>query len=411
MGAPPGSTRGAPIQHPPMTTTTTPMKASRFSPVALGRRALGPLAGIASLLAIVWGIGFLVEPDGPARLLAGVYDTVGLGAEADAIRAYGIGSLTSKLILAVVALAVGVGGVWGVYIGANSLVERLGPRWRQRVLPWVFVGPALLLLGVYLVFPSVSTLTTSLTEDGGAAANFGFVLTDADMLIALRNNVLWLVLATGGSVVIGLVIATLVDRVKREALAKTFIFLPLAISMVGAAVIWRFVYAWAPPGQPQIGIANAGWTALGNEPVAWLQVPTLNTFALILIMVWLQTGFAMVILSAAIKGLPSEVIEAARIDGARESQVFFRVVVPMIRGSIITVATTIAIVVLKVFDIVFVTTGGRFETEVVANLMFTEFFRFRNFGHASALAVILFIAVVPLMIVNVRNLRRQGIGA
>jgi alpha-glucoside transport system permease protein len=199
--------------------------------------------------------------------------------------------------------------------------------------------------------------------------------------------------------------------VKREALAKTFIFLPLAISMVGAAVIWRFVYAWAPPGQPQIGLANAGWTALGNEPVAWLQVPTMNTFALILIMVWLQTGFAMVVLSAAIKGLPSEVIEAARIDGARESQIFFQVVVPMIRGSVLTVATTIAIAVLKVFDIVFVTTGGRFETEVVANLMFTEFFRFRNFGHAAALAVVLFLAVVPLMVINVRNLRRQGIGA
>ncbi len=375
------------------------------------RRFAAPLAGLAGLLAIVWGVGFLAAPDGPAELLAGLYEAIGLDGQAQAIRDRGIPSITAKLILAVVALSVGVGGIWAVYIGANAVVERLGERWRQRVLPWVFVGPALVLLGVYLVFPSVSTVATSLTEDGGAAANFGFVLSDPDMLIALRNNVLWLVLATGGSVAIGLVIASLVDRVKREALAKTFIFLPLAISMVGAAVIWRFVYAWAPGGQPQVGVANAAWTTLGNEPVAWLQVPTLNTFALILIMVWLQTGFAMVVLSAAIKGVPSEVIEAARIDGARESQVFFRVVVPMIRGSIITVATTIASAVLKVFDIVFVTTGGRFESDVVANLMFTEFFRFRNFGHAAALAVVLFIAVVPLMVVNVRNLRRQGIGA
>lgn len=375
------------------------------------RRFAAPLAGLAGLVAIVWGVDFLAAPDGPAELLAGLYEAIGLDGQAQAIRDRGIPSITAKLILAVVALSVGVGGIWAVYIGANAVVERLGERWRQRVLPWVFVGPALALLGVYLVFPSVSTVATSLTEDGGAAANFGFVLSDPDMLIALRNNVLWLVLATGGSVAIGLVIASLVDRVKREALAKTFIFLPLAISMVGAAVIWRFVYAWAPGGQPQIGVANAAWTTLGNEPVAWLQVPTLNTFALILIMVWLQTGFAMVVLSAAIKGVPSEVIEAARIDGARESQVFFRVVVPMIRGSIITVATTIAIAVLKVFDIVFVTTGGRFESDVVANLMFTEFFRFRNFGHAAALAVVLFIAVVPLMVVNVRNLRRQGIGA
>lgn len=394
-----------------MTTTTTPLRPRELRPATLARRALAPLLGVAGILAIVWAIGFLVEDDGPARLLAGFYDTIGLDGQADAIRERGIPALTSKVILAVVALAVGVGGVWAVFIGANAVVERLGEGWRRRVLPWVFVGPALLLLGVFLVFPSVSTVATSLTEDGGAAANYGTVFSNPDMLVALRNNAVWLIVATGGSVALGLLIATMVDRVKREALAKTFIFLPLAISMVGAAVIWRFVYAWAPAGQPQIGLANAGWTAMGNEPVAWLQVPTLNTFALILIMVWLQTGFAMVVLSAAIKGVPSEIIDAARVDGARESQVFFRVIVPMIRGSIITVATTIAIVVLKVFDIVFVTTGGRFESDVVANLMFTEFFRFRNFGVASALAVILFIAVVPLMIVNVRNLRRQGIGS
>jgi alpha-glucoside transport system permease protein len=393
------------------TTTTTRQRTSEPRGVVVARRVGAPLAGLAGLLAIGWAIGFLVEPDGPARLLAGIYGFVGLEGEAQAIRERGIPSLTSKLVLGVVALTVGVGAVWAVFIGANAAVERLGARWRAQVLPWVFIGPALLLLGAFLVFPMASTIGTSLSEGEGAAGNFGFVFSDASMLIALRNNVLWLLLATGGSVALGLVIAMLVDRVKREALAKTFIFLPMAISMVGAAVIWRFVYAWAPAGQPQIGGANAIWTAFGNDPVAWLQVPTLNTFALILIMVWLQTGFAMVILSAAIKGLPSEVIEAARIDGARESQVFFRIVVPMIRGSIITVATTIAIVVLKVFDIVFVTTGGRFESDVVANRMFTEFFRFRNFGHAAALAVVLFIAVVPIMVINVRNLRRQGIGS
>jgi alpha-glucoside transport system permease protein len=391
--------------------TTSTIAIPRAGAVGIAKRAAAPLAAVLALLAMWWGVGFLADPLGPENLLAGIYDTIGLTGEAAAIRAYGIPSITSKLILAVVALALGVGGVWALYLGANTLIERLGGTWRERLLPWLFVGPALLLLAIFLVFPSLSTIGTALTEDGGAASNFGFVLTDGDMLVAIRNNLLWLVLATGGSVAIGLVIATLVDRVKREALAKTFIFLPLAISMVGAAVIWRFVYAWAPPGQPQIGLANAAWTAIGNEPVAWLQVPTMNTFALILIMVWLQTGFAMVVLSAAIKGLPSEVIEAARIDGARESQIFFQVVVPMIRGSVLTVATTIAIAVLKVFDIVFVTTGGRFETEVVANLMFTEFFRFRNFGHAAALAVILFLAVVPLMVINVRNLRRQGIGA
>lgn len=394
-----------------MSTATAAARARPRTTIGgFARRIVAPLAGVAALGLAWWSIGFLADPAGPEHLLIGIYDAIGLHGEADAIRALGIPSLTSKLMLAAVALVVGVAGVWLVYMGANAVVERLHPGWRARVLPWVFVGPALLLVGVYLVFPTTGTIITSLTEGGGAAANFGFVFSDGDMLIAIRNNVIWLLLATGGSVALGLLIATLVDRVKRESLAKTFIFMPLAISMVGAAVIWRFVYAWQPSGQPQIGILNAGWTAVGNDPVAWMQTPPLNTFGLILIMVWLQTGFAMVVLSAAIKGLPSEVIEAARIDGASERQLFFGVVVPMIRGSILTVATTIAIAVLKVFDIVFVMTGGRFETDVIANRMFTEFFRFRDFGHASALAVVLFVAVIPIMVINVRNLRHQGIG-
>ena len=391
-----------------MTTTTAPLPQPR--PMrTVAKRIAAPLAAIAGAYLIWWSVGFLADPDAPASLLATLYDLVGLNGEAAALRQYGLPSIVAKLILGGVALAVGVGGVWAVFIGANAAVERLG--WLgRRLLPWVFIGPALLMLGIYLVFPAISTIGASLTEGGGAAANYGNILDDPDMLIALRNNALWLVLGTGGSVALGLVIATLVDRVKREALAKTFIFLPLAISMVGAAVIWRFVYAWQPPGEAQIGIANAAWTSTGADPIAWLQQMPLNTFALIVIMIWLQTGFAMVILSAAIKGLPMEVLEAARMDGASESALFFRIVVPMIRGSIITVATTIAIAVLKVFDIVFVMTGGRFETDVVANRMFTEMFRFRNFGQAAALAVVLFVAVIPIMVINIRSLRRQGIG-
>jgi alpha-glucoside transport system permease protein len=195
--------------------------------------------------------------------------------------------------------------------------------------------------------------------------------------------------------------------VKREALAKTFVFLPLAISMVGASVIWRFVYAWRPEGQEQIGVLNAVVTGFGGEPRPWLQTVPINTLALIVIMIWLQTGFAMVVLSAALKGVPVELIEAARIDGANERQVFFRIVLPMIRGTIVTVATVIAIAVLKVFDIVYVMTGGQFDTEVVANRMFTEMFTFRNFGRASAIAVVLFVMVVPFIVLNVRNLRRR----
>ena len=181
--------------------------------------------------------------------------------------------------------------------------------------------------------------------------------------------------------------------------------------MVGASVIWRFVYEWRPPGQPQIGLLNAIITAFGGNPVVFLQTPLLNTMAMIVIMIWLQTGFAMVILSAAIKGVPDEHLEAARIDGATELQVFFRIIIPSIRGSIITVATTIFIAVLKVFDIVYVLTGGNFESQVLANSMFEEMFRFRNLGHASAIAMALLIVVTPVIIINVRNLRRQGIGA
>jgi alpha-glucoside transport system permease protein len=263
------------------------------------------------------------------------------------------------------------------------------------------------MLGVYLLFPTISTFITSLTEDGGAASNYRFAVTDPAMHVAFRNNLLWLFLGTSGSLVIGLLIATLVDRVKREALAKTFIFLPLTISMVGASVIWRFIYTWRPAGEEQIGLANAVATGLGAEPIAWLQTPPVNTLALIIIMVWLQTGFAMVVLSAALKGVPVELIEAARIDGASEPQLFFKVVLPSIRGSIITVATAIFIVILKVFDIVFVMTGGRFDTEVVANRMFNEMFRFRNFGRASALAVVLMVVVVPFMVINIRHVKRQ----
>jgi len=369
------------------------------------------LAAVTALVLIWVGLDIIRDPDGPARLFASFYDLIGQTSTADAVRERGLDPMQSKLTVMVIALVIGTGGVWLLYVGLNGAVDLLGGRWAERVRPYVFLGPALAMLSVFLVGPAALTVIASATEGDGLVANWSFVLTSPDMWLAFRNNIVWLVLGTGGSVVIGLLVATLVDRVKREALAKTFIFLPLAISMVGASVIWRFVYAWAPEGDQQIGLVNAGWTALGNEPVPWLQVPPLNTLALIVIMIWLQTGFAMVVLSAALKGVPSEVIEAARMDGAGERAVFFRVVVPMIRGTLIAVATTISIAILKVFDIVYVTTGGRFETEVLANRMFSEMFSYRNFGRASAIAVILFIAVVPIMVVNIRNLRRQGVGA
>jgi alpha-glucoside transport system permease protein len=374
--------------------------------LALGSFVLTVLAGW-------WGLALLAADDGPERLVERIYRLVGASGPASDVAVYGLTPTTSKLILTVVALVVGVGGVWLLFITINGLVNRLGPRFERIVRPWVFVTPALVLLSFYLIYPTVRTIWISLTDDADGASldHYFSVLSDPTMRAALRNNAVWLVVGTTGSVVIGLAFAALADRVKREALAKTFIFLPLAISMVGAAVIWRFVYYWRPPGQPQIGLVNGLLDWMGRAPVAFFQVPPLNTFVLVLIMVWLQTGFAMVILSAAIKGISDDLLEAARIDGATELQVFRRIVIPGIRGSIITVATTIFIVILKVFDIVFVTTGGRFDTDVVAVRMFTELIRFRNPGRASALAVILLIAVIPIMVVNVRNLRRQGVGA
>jgi alpha-glucoside transport system permease protein len=373
-------------------------------------RFAAPIGAVLAVVAIIWSIGFLSDIDGPENALIGLFNSLGLTDQAASLAADGLDPFLSKAFQGALALVVGIGGIWLIYIGAHAILEMLGQRWHGRLVPWLFIGPALFMVGVFLVFPAISTIITSFTEGDGFAENYGFVFTDPDMLIALRNNVLWLVLATGGSVILGLVIAALVDRVRAESLAKTFIFLPLAISMAGAAVIWRFVYAWQPPQEAQIGLLNAVWTGLGNDPMPWLQEPAVNTYLLILIMVWLQTGFAMVVLSAAIKGIPSEIIEAARCDGARESQIFFRIIVPSIWGSIIVVATTIAVSVLKVFDIVYVTTGGRFETEVVANRMFSELFKFRDVGHASALAVILFLAVIPIMAINIRNMRRQGMG-
>lgn len=371
---------------------------------ARGLLAVLALAGVLAVGAI--GLDMLRDATDLERYLANALDFVGLDASASSIRDNGLTPGTSKTIIAVLALVLGVGGVWALFVSANRVVDLLG-RFAERIRPLVFVGPAVALLGFALVYPAISTIVTSLREDGGAADNYRFAFTDPDMLVAFRNNVLWLVVGTAGSVLIGLLFAALVDRVKREAFAKTFIFLPLAISLVGASVIWRFVYAWRPEGEPQIGVVNAVGSALGAEPVPWLQTPPVNTFALIAIMIWLQTGFAMVVLSAALKGVPIELIEAARIDGASEPQLFFKVVLPSIRGAILTVATAIFIAILKVFDIVFVMTGGRFDTEVVANRMFTEMFKFRNFGRASALAVVLMIVVVPFMVLNIRNMRRQ----
>jgi alpha-glucoside transport system permease protein len=374
-------------------------------------RFILPIAGLIAVGLCLGGLLVLLDPKGGPNLLASIYDALGNTSGADALRNGQGDQLVAKIILAAIALAVGVGGIWLLFLGVGALVSLLEPKWRDRILPWVFVGPALALLAVFLVYPAAGTILRSLQNEQGqfTLANFG-VLLEPDYTAILRNNLIWLVVGTGGSVVLGLIFAGLFDRVRREALAKTIVFLPLAISLVGASVIWQFVYAWQPAGQPQIGLLNAIVVGLGGQPIPWLTSNPINIFCEIVILVWLQTGFAMVVFSAAIKGVSGEVLEAARLDGANERQLFVRVIVPMIRGSIITVATTIAIVTLKIFDIVYVTTGGRFGDDVVANQMFLQIFQFFDDGVGAALATVLFIAVLPVMYINLRNFKRQGVG-
>jgi alpha-glucoside transport system permease protein len=373
-----------------------------------------PLLVVVGLIVVAVGLIFLADKNGAQNLLGSIYDLLGNNAAATAVRNGVADQLLAKLVLAAVALISGVGGIWLLYSSIAQVVSLFRPGIRDRIMPWVFVVPALALLIGWLVYPAVVTIVTSFTNettgaftlqnwlDLGKPANLGI----------LFNNFLWLVVGTGGSVILGLFIAAMFDRVKFEALSKTFVFLPLAISLVGASVIWRFVYAWQRPGEPQYGLLNAVGTALGAGPVNWLLLDDfhINTMLLIVIFIWLQTGFAMVVLSAAIKGVSTEVLEAARLDGASERQIFFKVIVPIIKGSILAVITTIAIADLKIFDIVFVTTGGRFETDVVANQMFIQAFQFFKDGRAAALATVLFIAVLPVMYINVRNLREQGVG-
>jgi alpha-glucoside transport system permease protein len=315
----------------------------------------------------------------------------------------------NKFAVAIVALIVGVGAVWAIFLITDYLVSLLPEAIRESVRPFVFVGPAMVILGIYLVFPAVRTLYLSFfsanSETFVGLENFIFVFTDPAMLIVLRNNIMWLIVVTSFVVGMGLIIAVMVDRVRWESTAKAIIFLPMAISAVGASVIWKFVYSFQPLPRPQIGLLNAILVALGGEPQGWLILKPWNNFFLMFIMIWILTGFAMVVLSSAIKGVPAELLEAARIDGATEIQIFFGVIIPYIRGTIITISTTVIIMVLKVFDIVFVMTSGQFDTNVIATRMFQEMFTFRNAGRASALAIILLIAVTPVMIYNVRNMR------
>lgn len=321
-----------------------------------------------------------------------------------------------KLLTALAAILAGVGGVTLLYFLLNALAERLPGAWEHRLKPFVFIGPAVLVVGLFLVYPAAQTILYSFADDTSTAYvgldNYVELFGDEDFRSALINNVLWIIIVPTLSVVVGLLVAVLADKLsaRSESVAKSVIFLPMAISFVGAGTIWGFVYDFR--GGEQIGLLNAIATMIGFDPVFWLQQSqfAINDLLLMVIMIWLQAGFAMVLLSAAIKNVPDETLEAARIDGATELQIFFRVVVPQIWATVLVVFTTILILVMKIFDIVYVMTNGAFGTEVVANVFYKQLFEFGNNGAAAAVVVVLMIAVIPLMVYQVRRLRTEEAG-
>lgn len=301
----------------------------------------------------------------------------------------------------------------GYAVLIESVLRTLPGRLAWKFRPWLWLAPALVFLGVFLIYPALNTLILSFKDPRSleyvGLANYVFAFTNREMLIAFRNNLLWLIFFTAFTVSFGLLMAVLTDRVRYEAIAKSVMFMPMAISFVAASVIWKFVFEFRPAGTPQIGLLNAVLSATWPEfrPVAWLVNLATNNLALILVAVWVWVGFCLVILSAALKGIPAELLEAARVDGAGEWNVFWRIMLPLLTPTITVVATTMVIFALKAFDVVYVMTNGNFNTEVIANRMYKEMFNFRHFGRASAIAVILFAATVPVMVANVRRFRRQ----
>ncbi len=412
----------------------------------------------------------------------------------------------NQVLLTIIAIVWGVGSVALFFYLANWIVERFSKTWTNRIQPYIFVGPAVLILLWALFIPTIRTFILSLKDAMGqkwigldafktvAASgamepvydsitlgvfilllavaigllimligrlfssksdlsgniskksgwfilvigiiilyiaidpivsafksavagteanelpfleNYKYALTDKAMLIVFRNNLLWLVLGTSMCVIFGLIIAVLADRTgKAEKYYKIIIFLPMAISFVGAGVIWKFIYNYRGQGN-ETGLLNAIVVALGGTPKAWLQIPFWNNIFLIIIMIWLQTGYCMVILSSAIKGISSELLEAARIDGANEIQVFFKIIIPVISDTIISVTTTVLIFSLKTFDVVNTMTGGNYGTNVIANEFFMQRFVQYNTGRASAIAIILLVLVIPVMIMNLRQFNER----
>ncbi|GAC1349583.1 MAG: sugar ABC transporter permease [Ktedonobacteraceae bacterium] len=299
-------------------------------------------------------------------------------------------------------------------IATERAAVTVPPRPRRQGITWsafLWIAPAVILLAAFFVYPMINTIQLSFLNADSTTyvglRNYQLIFTSPNILIVLRNNLIWLVLATILTVGLGLIVAVLVDRVRIESIIKSALFIPMAISMVSAGVIWRFMYIYEPANTTQIGLLNAVLSIFHIPPQAWTINESINNLALIAVYVWMWTGFSMVIISAALKGIPDEIIEAAKIDGASRLNMFWRVTVPMIAPTLGVVTITMIINILKIFDVVYVMTGGNYNTSVVAMEFYNQLFNFGNYGIASALAVLLTIAILPVMIINIRRLRAE----
>jgi alpha-glucoside transport system permease protein len=298
--------------------------------------------------------------------------------------------------------------VMGIVLFLAGLVKG---RSGDRVVAYAYLAPSLLMLLIGLVYPGLRTIWESFFDAAGKAFigldNYATIFTDSDQLVVLGNTGLWVVVTPFVATAVGLLYAILVDKARLESAAKALIFLPMAISFVGASIIWRFVYEYRPDqaNVKQIGLLNQVVVSLGGKPQQWLIDSPLNTFLLIVVMIWIQAGLAMTLLSAAIKAIPDDIIEAARLDGVTSWGMFRFVTLPSIRPAVVVVLTTIGISTLKVFDIVRTMTGGNFNTSVIANEFYSQSFRSSNQGLGAALAVVLFILVIPIVVYNIRQLR------
>lgn len=320
-----------------------------------------------------------------------------------------------KVLMTLFAIIWGVGSTALLYFTMNSIAQSMPQSIRSVAVALVFAGPALLILFWALVFPTVRSLWFSFFDATGkefvGLKNYIFAFSDPIMLESFRNNLLWMIFGTLSCVILGLVIAVLSDKSRHEKLFKSLIFMPMAISFVGAGVIWKFVYAYKGLGVNivEIGLLNAIMVAMGREAQPWLLIPFWNNFFLIFIMVWLQTGYAMVIISSAIKSIPSALHEAAQVDGAGPFTTFFKITIPYIMPTIITVSTTILIFSLKLFDIVRVMTGGNYGTNVIANEFYLRQFTYGNTGQASAIAIVLLIVIIPVLFYNLKEFRSRKV--